>query len=69
MIWAIIIVAALLAVCSWAAFKYGEVHELHKTRAAFKNYLDAHSSVRESLKPGFDKAEEILDELEGKKEE
>lgn len=61
MFWFILLV--LLFLSSFLAYKFGEIHELHKTRAAFEHYLEAHPVARELLKPGIEVAEQIVDEL------
>jgi len=63
MIWFILFIIACV-VAAYIAYKKGEVHELHKTRAAFKHYLEAHQALKDVLGPGLEAAEHIIDRLE-----
>lgn len=65
MFWFILFLIACVVAC-YIAYKKGEVHELHKTRAAFEHYLEAHSSMRDILGPGLEAAERIVDQIEEK---
>lgn len=59
----IIIIILVLALACYISFKYGEVHELHKTRAAFEHYLDAHPLLNDDAVFGVQVAEHIVDDL------
>lgn len=63
MIWFILFIILCVLAC-WICYKKGEVHELHKTRAAFEHYLDAHPNLKNVLGPGLEAAEHIVDQLE-----
>lgn len=63
MFWIILLIIIIIIAC-YLAYKKGEAHELHKTRAAFKHYLDAHSTLKEVLGPGIEAAEHIVDRIE-----
>ncbi len=65
MFWFILFLIICVAAC-YIAYKKGEVHELHKTRAAFKHYLEAHQAMSNVLGPGLEAAEHIVDQIEEK---
>ena len=60
MFWILLIF--ILALSSFIAFKYGKIHELHKTRAAFEHYLDAHPLLNDAVF-GIQVAERIVNDL------
>ena len=61
-LWKNIILLAVIACI--ITYKEGELHELHKTRAAFEHYLEAHESLKEVLGPGIEAAKNLVDQLE-----
>ena len=63
MIWFILFIILCVAAC-YIAFKKGEVHELHKPRAAFEDYKKEHIALERLLGPGLEAAEHIVDRLE-----
>lgn len=63
MFWFILIIAVVVLAC-FISYKKGELHELHKTRAAFEHYLEAHPASRERFEPGIEAAEHIVDQIE-----
>ena len=63
MSWIIFVFIIILAICSIISYKYGEINELHKIRAEFEHYLDAHSAVKDSIKEGIELAENIIDDM------
>lgn len=63
MFWFILIIAVIALAC-FISYKKGEIHELHKTRAAFEHYLEAHPALKEVFKPGIEAAEHIIDQIE-----
>ena len=65
MFWFILFVIFCCGAC-YLCYKKGEVHELHKARAEFEHYLEAHPAVESVLKPGMEAAEHIIDQLEEK---
>lgn len=54
----------ICVVACYVIYKKSEVHELHKIRAAFEHYLEAHSSMRDVLGPGLEAAKRIVDQIE-----
>ena len=60
----IIIIILLAVIACIITYKEGELHELHKTRAAFEHYLEAHESLKEVLGPGIEAAKNLVDQLE-----
>lgn len=61
--WWIILIVLVLGLACYLSFKYGEVYELHKTRAAFEHYLEAHPLLNEDTVLGIELAENIIDNL------
>lgn len=61
--WIILIIIIAIIAC-FISYKEGELHELHKTRAAFEHYLEAHKASKELFGPGIEAAEHIVDQLE-----
>ena len=56
----------LLALSGFVAFKEGEVHELHKTRAMFEKFEHAHPLVKDllELEEGFKDLENELKDFD-----
>lgn len=65
MIW-LILTLIVIAAGLYLTYKEASIHELHKMRAAFEHYLDAHPMLSEQFKSGMIEAEHIIDEEEKK---
>jgi hypothetical protein len=61
MIWILLII--ILIIIGFISYKYGEIHELHKIRAEFDNFMHLQNSMKDVLKPGVEAAEHIVDEM------
>ena len=65
MIWLIALIV-ILVLAGYVAFKEGEVHELHKTRAMFEKFEHAHPLVKElmELEKEFDELEKEVENFD-----
>ena len=63
MFWVVFVLIIILCLVSLISFKYGELKELHKVRAEFEHYLDAHRIIEDPTIDGIKLAENIVDRM------
>ena len=61
--WVIFVLLVVIFIASLVSFKYGEIKELHKVRAEFEHFLDAHPTASDLVSDGIEVAEQIVDDL------
>ena len=65
MFWFILTIA-LSALACFICYKKGKIAGFQEARNSFKNYNIKHPSVQDTLAPGLEAAEHLIDQLEEK---
>ena len=55
------LIVAVLAYACYRAYRHAEISELHKLRACFEHYLEAHTELSEEFIKGIKTAEDLID--------